>query len=108
MSFHKIRPKMQIETYNVPDSSLPEPITLNATLTKSLPVEGWIKPCLLCTAPTSKFYIVFESGKLYKSHFCNNCFNNNNNIREPKYSYVIRKEINLYEYLGEKYTDISR
>jgi hypothetical protein len=106
MSKRKIRHKIQIN--NVSDSSMPVPISLNATLTESLPAKGWIKPCLLCTTPTSKFYIVFESGKLYKCHFCKNCFKHKNSILELKYSYAIRKEINVYEYLGEKYTEPGR
>lgn len=88
--------------------SIPAPISLNATLTTSLPAEGWIKPCLLCTAPTSKCYVIFESGKLYKCHFCKDCFKYNNSINEPKYSYVIRKEINVCNYLGEKYNKPGR
>jgi hypothetical protein len=99
MTKHNFR----INPQHIP-SSIQVPISLSSTLTKSLPAEGWIKPCLLCKAPTSKVYVVFESGKLYKCHFCKDCFKHNNSIIEPKYSYAIRKGINVCEYFGKKYT----
>ena len=39
---------------------------LHRTCTNTLPDRGWVKPCLRCTAPTSRTFIYFYKGDLYE------------------------------------------
>jgi hypothetical protein len=77
--------------------------SLHATLTNSLPANGWIKPCLICSAPTSKCYLVFEELELYNCYFCKDCLQYPSNLGRQQYTFIIQKDILLQKRLGVKY-----
>lgn len=79
MSSHKLIRTIDTHTLNNQNIVSSE-TSLNATLTDTLPINGWIKPCLICSMPTSKTYTYFKSSKLYNCYLCKDCYNKHTSI----------------------------
>jgi len=84
-------------------NSVQNATSLHATLTKSLPVNGWIKPCIICSAPTSKCYYIFEDLELYNCYFCKDCLKHEQHLGNSQFGFIVNKEIRLQKRLRSKY-----
>ena len=80
-------------------SQIPRAHSVTATLTSTLPIDGWIKTCIKCGQPTSRSFVVYKYkyDRIYNCYYCKDCVKDKHDINDDMIKKITNKEIQIYE-----------
>ena len=45
-------------------------LIIKGNTNRTLPITGWIHPCVICNSPTSREFLYYYVYKVYRCYFC--------------------------------------